>query len=426
MIETLILTLFICLNNGVHHNVKILTILLESIFSLYTEFMKWHYYFSIANVNKVLIGLSGEEKNKLKDILSSQSQYVYFLIGNTELKSESIQYISNSVYYYHLNQEKALEIPIFLYKKFFSTPLFYQNYFSSSKGFYIYLVGKFNNSLPQSIISDLPIGSTILLIGHQSPDQTFPLIYNEIQLSFFQNDCDNIYINFIHTMILSPFAATLVIKTANNILTFDHNNFCPDLTEISLNKLKIKQIESFRDFFRIEIENSLSKNQVVQNFANFIDQRLSNKTAIANIIDELGNSKQYETLMLFNYIASHSQESIEYLLKVSTISINEMVIRNVTALHLAVEHSKLNIIKLLILHGADQNAIDNSNYTPFMIAIKNHKQEVIQYFSNELGICINLTDIEKINDKSLSEKFLDYTCSPILSGSIINSVDEFF
>lgn len=410
------LTFLVCLYPDLNRNLKLFLLLTDGIFNIYLECQKWNYYLSIPNVSKILIGFNEEERDKLIKTLNAQKKYGYYFIGFKEINAQSIRYISNSVYYFHINQNNAIDIPIFLYKKFFAVPLSYQNYLSSSNQCYVYLIGKTDSSLPKNSISDLPYGSAILVMGHQEPERTLPIIYNELHLSFFYNDHENIYINFVRTIILSPFSKKLIITTNNNIIVFEFS-FCPVLTENFLYTLKVRQIESFRDFFHSEIQNSLYQIKAVQEFTEFIEQNLLDLKAIANFINHFDNIKQYETVMLFNYIVSNASTSIDQLMKVKATPINSMTIRNHSALHIAATHANHDIVKLLISHGADPGYTDNHNHTPFITAIKNHNHDIIEYFHRELNYCISKKEIEELL-KTTFMNFSDFLCTSTLPGEI--------
>lgn len=412
----ILFVILVCSSRHIKKPLKLLVLMADQALTIYLEYQKWNYYLSIPNVSKVLIGFKEEERDKLIKTLNAQKKYGYYFIGFKEINAQSIRYISNSVYYFHINQNNSIDTPIFLYKKFFAVPLSYQNYLSSSNQFYVYLIGKINSSLTKNSISDLPHGSAILVMGHQEPERTLPIIYNELHLSFFYNDHENIYINFVRTIILSPFSKTLIIKTNNNVVVFELS-FCPVLTENFLYTLKVKQIESFRDFFHSEIQNSLYKIKVVQEFTEFIEQNLLDLKAIKNFINHFDNIKQYETVMLFNYIVSNAPTSIDQLMKVNVTPINSMTIRNHSALHIAATHANRDIVKLLISHGADPGYTDNHNHTPFITAIKNHNHDIIEYFHKELNYCISKKDIEELH-KTTFMNLSDFLCTSTLPREI--------
>ena len=69
-----------------------------------------------------------------------------------------------------------------------------------------------------------------------------------------------------------------------------------------------------------------------------------------------------------------------------------------TALHYAVKHSHVRIIKKLLQKGADRNIKNNSNKTPVMLA--QNKPEVLEIFRNK-GICEKLFFKPEINQKNI-------------------------
>ena len=94
------------------------------------------------------------------------------------------------------------------------------------------------------------------------------------------------------------------------------------------------------------------------------------------------------------------------------ISIDSKDIKGQTALHIATRAGKLQIVKLLIEHGANINSISHDKLSPCYIATKYGKIEILQYLINEgcdVSVITNIgttaLDTAKFNDKKLKATF---------------------
>ena len=119
---------------------------------------------------------------------------------------------------------------------------------------------------------------------------------------------------------------------------------------------------------------------------------------------------------------------VNYFLQLENIVINATDHWGNTALHIAIRHRHIEIIKLLLEYGIDFNVLNNDGMTPLHLATSYSYEEVVNVLVHQSGIDIN------IGDHSGSTP-LQYMCnivrhfrrySDILDTLIENSSTELF
>lgn len=88
---------------------------------------------------------------------------------------------------------------------------------------------------------------------------------------------------------------------------------------------------------------------------------------------------------IFNFIKTNDTKALRYLLKKNKNAISYQDVTGGTPLHLAVKLNNLQIVELLLAHGADMHALDLLNRSCIEIALEKDLVTIYEYLLRESG-----------------------------------------
>ena len=354
----------------------------------------------IPKVNKILLGITGQFQDELKEMLDKQYKFSYFFYGE-DYNSPYYYYVSNHLYYYHLKNDSPFILCSWIFKKLHKV-LYIQDF--GSKSFYVTLIGKYRENYTDNLrseITKLPYGSAISIIGHDTNQITSSTLYKKIVLKRFEFDSDNIYIDFFYSIILTPYDHVLLINGQNTV-----NRFSVYISELKSNLddiwswqlLKIKQYSNFINEIgrHVTSEEIIAAIRFLENynrdpyffdelFKNFNHKEHYNNILLFNSIlssDALETTKQilkpiqsniadisiYDFKLIHIAAKSENNKFLRYLLE-KKIDPNTQIYNQITALHVAAKESNIINAEILLKHGANPNICNAYKETPLSIAM---------------------------------------------------------